>query len=324
MTVRDSDDDPRTVAATLYYLQDETMAAIAGRLGVSRSTVSRLLKSARADGVVQISVQTTAARGPLARDLEAAFGVQAQVVPVRERTPLVQRLDKVAVRAAHLLADLVSDNCTLGLAWGNTVAAVVSHLPPTPTGGSLVVQLNGAANPRSSGVTYAGELLRAAADAFDASVLYFPVPAFFDYPETKTALWRERAVTRVLEAQTRADIAVFSVGSLRGGLGSEVYVGGYLDAEELHGLSRTAVVGDVCTVLLREDGTWEDIALNARASGPTPTQLATIPRRLCVVADPSKAPALRGALRAGVVTDLVVDEGTARDVLHPPRHTVAV
>lgn len=38
-------------------------------------------------------------------------------------------------------------------------------------------------------------------------------------------------------------------------------------------------------------------------------------RRFCVVADPSRAGAVVGALRAGTTTDLVIDEGTARAVL---------
>ena len=78
---------------------------------------------------------------------------------------------------------------------------------------------------------------------------------------------------------------------------------------------REGVVGDVCTVLLRDDGTWSDINLNARATGPTPGRLARIPRRLCVVAGTGKARACLAALRARAATDLVVDEATARAVL---------
>ena len=321
------------LVATLYYLQDETMAAIATRLGVSRSTVSRMLKEARDEGIVRISVDSGGPRGPLADEVEELFGVRAHVVPVRDRTPSVLRLERVAVLAAQLLSEVVTDECTIGIAWGTTLSAVVGRLAPKPTHGSVVVQLNGAANTHSSGVTYAGELLRAVGEAYDASVLYFPVPAFFDHPETREALRRERAVKRVLEAQAAADIAVFSVGALHGELGSEVYVGGYLDRDDLATAVRQGVVGDVCTVLLREDGTWEDIALNARASGPPPPMLARIPRRICVVADPSKAAALRGALRAGVATDLVIDEATVRALLQrhrgrrrppPPRPTRAM
>ena len=69
-------------------------------------------------------------------------------------------------------------------------------------------------------------------------------------------------------------------------------------------------------MLLREDSSWEDIELNRRATGPTPAKLREIPRRVCVVADPQRAQAALGALRAGVATDLVCDDSTAKAVLN--------
>jgi DNA-binding transcriptional regulator LsrR (DeoR family) len=86
------------------------------------------------------------------------------------------------------------------------------------------------------------------------------------------------------------------------------------DADKLQ-LSADGVVGDVATVLLREDGSWRDIGFNERASGLNPAELARVPRRFCVVADPSRAAAVVGALRAGTTTDLVIDDGTARAVV---------
>ena len=131
---------------------------------------------------------------------------------------------------------------------------------------------------------------------------YFPVPAFFDYAETKEAMWRERSVRRVLAQQRRADIALFSVGALSGGLPSHVYTAGYLEASDVAVLDHEGVVGDVCTVFLREDGTYKDVALNARATGPSPSELRRVPRRVCAVAGDNKVVPLRAALRARVVT----------------------
>jgi DNA-binding transcriptional regulator LsrR (DeoR family) len=65
-------------------------------------------------------------------------------------------------------------------------------------------------------------------------------------------------------------------------------------------------------VFLRQDGSYQDIAINRRATGPTPAELASIPRRLCVVAGEAKLRPLVAAMRAGVVTDLIIDEPTAR------------
>jgi deoxyribonucleoside regulator len=92
---------------------------------------------------------------------------------------------------------------------------------------------------------------------------------------------------------------------------SHVYSAGYLDREDIATLESEGVVGDVCTVFLRADGTYEDLSLNERATGPTPAELRQVPRRVCAVAGDSKVLPLRAALMAGVITHLVLDEQTA-------------
>ena len=104
-------------------------------------------------------------------------------------------------------------------------------------------------------------------------------------------------------------------GPLSGGLPSHVYSAGYLEPSDVDLLSREGVVGDVCTVFLRADGSYEDIAINARATGPTPAELRRIGRRVCAVAGDAKVAPLRAALAAGVVTDLVTDELTAEALM---------
>ena len=47
----------------------------------------------------------------------------------------------------------------------------------------------------------------------------------------------------------------------------------------------------------------------------TPAELQRVPRRICVVSGLAKASPVLGALRAGVATDLVIDQETARAVL---------
>jgi deoxyribonucleoside regulator len=306
-------EDAMHLAATMYYLQDEPMDAIARRLGTSRSTVSRLLKAAREQGLVQIVVRPApSATTGLAEQLRAEHGVRAQVVPVRAGAGEVERLEQVARVAARLLVDLFDDELVLGVAWGTTVSAVARALGRKPTRGGVVVQLNGAANTVTSGVDYASTIITAFGAAFDADVHHFPVPAFFDYAETRDAMWRERSVQRVLAVQRRADLVLFGVGALGGQVPSHVYSAGYLDGHDLAALHAAGVVGDVCTVFLREDGSYRDIGINQRATGPTPHELARVPRRLCVVAGADKLRPLLAALRAGVVTDLVIDEPTAR------------
>ncbi|MDO8143278.1 MULTISPECIES: sugar-binding transcriptional regulator [Isoptericola] len=300
------------MAATMYYLQDMKMETIARHLRTSRSTVSRLLKRARETGVVEITLRPTHTRAPgLGQRLAAQYDIDTYVVPVPDAADDAQRLGQVARTTARLVTRWFDSDMVLGIAWGTTLAAVAGHLMDKPTRGSAVVQLNGAANNRTSGVAYAGDLLDRIAATFEAHAHPFPVPAFFDFAETRDAMWRERSVRRVLDVQARTDLAVFSVGALTGGVPSHVYSAGYLEPEDVAALEGAGVVGDVCTVFLRPDGSFRDIAINARATGPTPDQLRRFPRRLCAAAGDNKIAPLRAALAAGVVTDLVVDEITA-------------
>ena len=333
-------------AASMYYVQGETMEVIAHHLRVSRSTVSRLLARARREGVVRVTLVQPGGAGSLEGRMARVFGVRTHIVPVREGTTEIHRLQQVAsVAAAHMvdLIEALADSggsggrdvpgegadresrvqggggggVVVGVAWGTTMSEVSAALPSRPIPGLTVVQLNGASDPMREGPS-AGEVLSHLRASLGARTISFPVPAFFDHVATREAMWSERSVERVLAVTRRASLAVFGVGALdalNGALPSQVYEGGHLTARDQAVLRRQEVVGDVCTVLLRADGSWRDVALNARATGPTPAQLARIPRRLCVAAGTGKARALLAALRARTATDLVVDDATARAVL---------
>lgn len=309
------DDDELRRIATLYYIGDETMEAIASRTGLSRSTVSRQLKAARARGIVRISVTTAESTRGVGAELGSLFGIAAHVVPVRETASENQRLAQVARFAGRLISDWFDNNTVMGLAWGTTVSAVMENLVPKPTRGSTVVQLNGAVHAGSAEVRYVSDLLDRACDAFEARPVFFPVPAFFDDPATKAALWHERSIASVVELQRHCDIAVFGVGSWTGSVTSQVYAAGYLDAGDMTALRRAGAVGDICTTFIRADGSWADLAINKRSSGPDIAELATLPRRVCVVASPSRIPGTSAALRAGAVSDLIIDEQTAAALL---------
>ncbi|MFE1646524.1 sugar-binding transcriptional regulator [Microbacterium sp. P01] len=303
-------------AASMYYLQDVTMETIASRLHMSRSTVSRLLKEARSSGLVSVTLRPTPSHAPeVAQRIARTFGVEAHVVPVSDSASTHERLDQVATATARVVSNWFDSDMILGVAWGTTLAAVAQHLPQKPTRGSVIVQLNGGANNRVTGSDYVGNLVARFGEAYDARVQFFPVPAFFDYAATRQAMWRERSVARVLDLQERADIALFSIGAVTGQVPSHVYSAGYLEPADIRMLDREGVVGDVCTVFLRADGTYEDLTLNERATGPTPAQLRRIPRRVCAVAGDNKIVPLLAALRAGVVTHLILDEQTAHGLV---------
>jgi deoxyribonucleoside regulator len=303
-------------AAQLYYLQDQTMEAIAHDLHTSRSSVSRLLSHARETGLVEIHVRSPLDQSNrLQRDLYSRYSITSHIVPVSNQISDVDRLERVALTAARLLGQYVDSNMTLGIAWGSTISAISRHLIYKELSNVQVVQLNGAGNTQSTGIDYSSEILQRFGAAFGAKVQQFPVPTFFDQSETREAMWRERSIKRVIDLQSKMDVALFGLGSPFASVPSRVYIGEYLEPADYKALSELKVVGDVATVFYREDGSTNNIPMNERGSGPSLNILRRATRRVCVVSGVTKLPALRGALAAGIMTDLIVDESTARALL---------
>ena len=303
-------------AAQLYYVEGLKVEDVGKRLHLSRSTVSRMLARARQHGVVEFVLHRSADRSSLlAARLHQRFGVRALVADGTDADHDAARLDLVAQRAAQRLAAVVGTDTTMAVTWGSTIEAVSRHLLVSPTRGARVVQLDGSGNTTTSGGLNAGQLLDRFAQAFSASTHHFPAPALFDSAATREAMWQERSIQRVLALRRNADVAVFSVGALDDEVPGHLYRAGYLDAVDLRELRRQGIVGDIGTVFVREDGTSDLLAINDRSTGMPLAELRRVRTRMLVVSGPTKTTAITAALRAGAVTDLVLDDLTAQALL---------
>lgn len=304
-------------AARMYYYQNMQTKAIAEEMQVSRSTVSRLLSYAKNEGLVNIQIINPSDEPQLLEKqiIEKYHLARVHVVPVPEITGEAEWLNRAAQFAAKYLNTLFDSNMILGLAWGTTLSAIANHLIPKPTHASQIVQLNGAGSTQSMGIEYASEIMMRFAENYSARAHLFPVPAFFDYSETRNALWQERSIKRILDLQNKADLLIYSIGAPNAVVPSHVYSGGYLDKDDYAQLDRLNVVGDIATYFFKEDGRYSGIPINDRASGPN---LGLFRRKygICVVSGLAKIPGLNAALKGSFMKELIIDEPTARALIN--------
>jgi deoxyribonucleoside regulator len=304
-------------AARLYYYQGLTTEAVAAELNLSRPKVSRLLSFARQTGLVEIRIQDALAQPQqLEREIQRIFGIPVvRVVAVPPNSLEEGWLQRVATFTANHLNGLVRTGMTIGIAWGTTLDAISRRLVPKPCKDVDIVQLNGSANVYAFNNYYIGEIFSRFAVNFGARAHLFPVPTFFDYPQTKKAMLRERSIQRLLKMIQRADLLIYSIGAVGARVPSHVYVGGYLEKKDFHELRRVGAVGDIATVFFRADGGYKDIPLNARASGPDLSLFQKTKHALCVVSGLGKVAGLRAALRGRLMNELIVDEPTAAELV---------
>jgi DNA-binding transcriptional regulator LsrR (DeoR family) len=202
----------------------------------------------------------------------------------------------------------------LGIAWGTTNSAIARHLLPKVTHNSQIVQLNGAGNTQSMGIEYASEIIMRFAQNYQAKAHLFPVPTFFDNAATKKALWEEGSIKTLLDLQNKADLLLYSIGAVNAGIPSHVYIGGYLKDNDIKELEAEHITGDIATVFFREGGTFKGIPLNERASGPNLTLFQNKPG-ICVISGLAKVRGVHSALRGKLLTELIIDEPSARKLV---------
>jgi len=292
----------------MYYEQSATQEAIATSLNISRPTVSRLLKEAREEGVVQIVINS-----PLryVSDLEQAM---LHSFPALRQVRVLQGSDPsiVARAAATLVGSVVCTGDVVGVSWGNTLAQMAEHLQPKPVRDVTVVQLNGGVARAGSG-TNAHEIAGHFGQAFGADVYRLQVPAIVDSPEVRDVMLQNRETARVLELGSRVNVAVYGIGAPEHD--SVLLQAGYFDTAYLQRLRARGAVGDICSRYFTVDGAICDPDLNGRTIGISLQALGQAENAIAVVYGLHKAAGVLGALRGGFLNIMVLDELTAREVL---------
>ena len=112
--------------ARLYFYQNTSTEEIASEICVPRPTVSRLLKFAREEGLVNISIVDPAQEPRLIeKKITDKYNIKrVYVVQALEIAAEAKWLNQVAHYTARHLMMVFKSNRTLGVAWGITLAAV--------------------------------------------------------------------------------------------------------------------------------------------------------------------------------------------------------
>ena len=291
----------------LYYELGETQEAIAALVGVTRPQVSRLLKEARSQGVVEIRiVDRGEAASPAADALRQRFGLRAvHLAPTLDGPPDLTRR-RVGRLGAEVLRSAIRDGMVVGIGDGAAVSAVADELE---AGSS---QVDATVVPLCGGFWRAGagvEPFRRVAETLGASVQALHAPGLLDEASVRDALCAHAGVRSVIELWDRLDVALFGIG---GPAWSEAAVG----AAAMSEIRAGAAVGEILIAPFATDGRLVAESLRNRTVAFDARALPNVSLAIGVAEGPSKVVPILGALRGGFLNVLVTDVRTAESVLN--------
>jgi DNA-binding transcriptional regulator LsrR (DeoR family) len=299
-------DELVVTAAILYYQQDRSQEQIARELGVSRPTVSRLLARAREKGYVQIAIVPPSLDTALARTLREGLGLRSVhiasgVADGADPGPVLSHQVDLALVEADLQAGDV-----LLVSWGRAMHSL-GRCPRPPRPGVVVAPALGG-NDSDRPWFQPNEVARLWAQALQGVPRYLHAPALVSTTLLRS-LQAESTIRAVLDLWDCAKVSVVGIGAWPKPDPSYTAAGFPVDDPAIR-----SAAGDEAGRSYNEDGRMVDFPSRGALLGISADQLRQVPRSIGVAADRSKAKAVVGAARAGLIDTLVTDLGTARAV----------
>ncbi|WP_437179059.1 sugar-binding transcriptional regulator [Neorhizobium galegae] len=303
----------RLRAAWLYYNQGLTQKDVAERLGLSRSTVIRLLDEAMKRSEVQIwiseGIDTCV---ELAIRLEKAYGLdEAVVVPAPRDSSAAALASSVGLALGQFLSEVVQDDMTIGVGWGRTMTASLGSFRPPRRENCKVVSLLGGivavhqTNPIDYTWRFAGQL--------GAECYMFLAPLLVDSVKTKRALIEQCGLNTIYDLAENLDLAVVSCGDI--GPHSTSLSEGFISKAELDRLIAAGCVCDTMFNFLDEEGRSVDHKLNERVMSVDLDTLRQAKHIVLSSGGAHRAVAIRATIRRVGCNTLITDETAAKELL---------
>lgn len=304
-------------AAYLCYLQDMTQVEAAQSLGISRPTLSKLLKEAKEEGIVRIQIQDFRRVDKLV-ELEAQLMERLQLRDVRvagaasgEEAQVLGRIGEVA---AEYFSQTVKNGMKIGLSWGKTLDAVSHFLSPDPkVKGLEFIPLLGGPSQSAAGYRFVNSIgERFASNYPDSNITYIHAPLLAPSREAADAYYAMEPLQSAWAQLDRLDMALL-------GVDGDPLHSTSLTAEKVRGnlaaeLVEKGVVGNVCTRFYDIQGRCCS-GLDDRVLAIRPEVLKKIPLRIGVAGGKWKVKSIIGAARGGFYNVLITDETTAKALL---------
>ncbi len=299
---------------TMYYIEGKNQSQVAKALGLSTAKVNRLLKQAREQGLVEITIHAPFQHIFSLEDrLRKAYNIPDPVVIPQlsqEHDTIMQTIGRAA--AEYLLQHL-RDGDIICISGGKAIYQIVQALEPRRKYKVQVVPATGGVQGRHyTDVNYLAAQL---ADRLGGKAYQLHAPIFVDTPQERDALLSVRQISEVLELARQSQIALLGVGAIIPETAS------YFDLTLLDEEARHKIIaeekgqGELFAHIYNAQGQPCALEYNQRLVGLSIDDLKTFPLSIGIAATSEKVLPIRGALQGQYLKTLITDEATALGVL---------
>lgn len=300
--------------AQLYYIDNMTQSEISKKLGIYRTTISRLLKKAKDDGIVSITIKSDYNQCfELEKQIEKIFGLkEACIIPSEPKQTNVVKAQSLGYAAAEYLKRIAKDGDAIGFAWGTTLASMAKELTNCkPISANIVPLVGGFSDSESE--NHVSTIVSKVANEFKAKAHYLYAPAITSDKIIKDAIVKDANYKNISQLWEMVNIAFVGIGAQSSSSNllwnSEYRNGSTMDVDNNN------AVGEICSRFYDINGNIVNSELNDRTIAIELDRLKKLKYSVGVAESHEKIPSILSALKAKFINVLITTDETARLLL---------
>ena len=294
----------------MYYNQNLNQQKIASALAISRPTVSRLLSSAREEGIVKISISNLEEirYWELERQLEDRYGLREVLIadsPENES----EEFDLLGSLAAHYVVSKIKAGNIVGVSMGRTLRRMIDHIDhPDVADVTVVSMIGGLGDLRTE--LHSNSIAESLARVYDGTFIPLHAPARVSTRKMRDDLMKEGSLSRAVQYIKHIDVALLGIGYPNEY--SSIAATGYFEEEDVERLKAKGVAGDICMQFYDINGSTAPFRTENNVVGADIRTLHRIPLRVGIAGGEEKFPSICGAVRGKYINVLITDITCAR------------
>ncbi|MDN6516909.1 MAG: sugar-binding transcriptional regulator [Enterococcus sp.] len=300
--------------AYMYYEQELTQAQIAKELAIYRTTVSRMLSQAKAEGIVEIKINHfDASLFELEEQLKQTLGLTAvELVPTDNDASEEAKEEALAEAAGAWIRRQLTDELVVGLSWGASVGRAVNAIDPKQLSNVSVVPVVGGPSHINSRY-HVNTLVYELARKLNGHSLFVNATVIQETKELAEGIVHSKYFHELRDYWKRLDLVIVGVGGPLSYQKSQWR--DLLSAEDFEELKLREAVGDCCCRFYDSDGKLLNGSLNQRTIGISLETLADVPQSVGIARGVTKARSIVPLLKKGSLKTLITDQETAQEIL---------
>ena len=297
----------------MYYNQECSQQKIASELNLSRPTVSRLLSSAREQGIVKITISDLdeIRYWELERDLEKRFGL-AEMLITESSADVDETNDLIGRMAGRYITKKIRNGTIVGVSMGRTLHQMVTHVRKPDATDVVFVPLIGGMGQLQTQL-HANSIAEDLAQVYGGTFVPFHAPARVSSRKMRDELMKEESLAGAVNMMKHLDMALVGIGYPNEY--SSITATGYFDESAIERLKERNVAGDICMQFFDENGSTSTYRIENNVIGIDINTLTKVSSCVGIAGGMDKLKAIRGAIRGGYINRLITDVDCAKALM---------